>query len=146
MRQVKGIADSHYAQVIAAMHDVVHGQRGTARAISKDLQYQMAGKTGTAQVVGIPQGARYDEDKLAEFQRDHSLFVGFAPLESPKIALSVIVENGGSGSKAAAPIARTVMDQYLLDESDVSKDGENLVTADVDTGVLNEGTTLGDNG
>lgn len=105
---------SHYEQVIAAMRDVVHSTTGTARGISRDMQYEVAGKTGTAQVVGIPQGARYDEEKLEEFQRDHSLFVSFAPIDKPKIAVAVIVENGGSGSKSAAPIARTVMDRYLL--------------------------------
>ncbi|MGH1540915.1 MAG: penicillin-binding protein 2 [Arenicella sp.] len=109
---LNGVAD--YEQVIDAMHKVVHSATGTARGISRGIQYQMAGKTGTAQVVGIPQGARYDADKLQEFQRDHSLFVGFAPKDKPVIALSVVVENGGSGSKAAAPIARTVMDYYLV--------------------------------
>ena len=103
--------------VIEAMRQVVHSPKGTARGISQDLTYEIAGKTGTAQVVGIPQGAKYDADKLEEFKRDHSLFVGFAPVEKPKIAVSVIVENGGSGSKVAAPIARKTMDFYLEGEN-----------------------------
>jgi len=103
--------------VIEAMRLVVHSPKGTARGISQGLTYQMAGKTGTAQVVGIPQGAKYDADKLEEFKRDHSLFVGFAPVEKPEIAVSVIVENGGSGSKVAAPIARKTMDFYLEERS-----------------------------
>jgi penicillin-binding protein 2 len=74
----------------------------------------MAGKTGTAQVVAIAQGAKYDASKLDEFHKDHALFVSFAPVEHPKIAIAVIVENGGSGSSVAAPVARKVTDFYLL--------------------------------
>jgi len=113
-RIISNVKRFQYEQVIKAMEDVVHGERGTARAISKGISYQMAGKTGTAQVVAIAQGAEYDEEKLTDFQKDHSLFVGFGPVKKPKIAISVVVENGGSGSKTAAPIARKVMDYYLL--------------------------------
>jgi len=73
----------------------------------------MAGKTGTAQVIGIAQGEVYDEDEIAERHRNHGLFVAFAPLEAPSIAVAVIVENGG-GSTAASPIAREVIDAWLL--------------------------------
>lgn len=102
-----------YENVIEAMRLVVHGKKGTARRIGKGINYEIAGKTGTAQVVGIPQGAKYDAEKLEEFKRDHSLFIGFAPVNKPRIALAVIVENGGSGSKVAAPIARKVFDKYF---------------------------------
>lgn len=97
--------------VIQAMEDVVSSREGTANwRIGRGLKYRMAGKTGTAQVVSIPQGEEYDAEKLAEFQRDHSLFVGFAPIENPQIAVAVILEN----SNGAANVARKVMDAYLL--------------------------------
>jgi len=100
--------------IIEAMQAVVEHPRGTARRAGLNAQYSMAGKTGTAQVVAIAQGAEYDESKLSEFQKDHALFVSFAPVEKPKIAVAVIVENGGSGSGVAAPVARKVLDYYLL--------------------------------
>ncbi|KGE02559.1 penicillin-binding protein 2 [Pseudohaliea rubra] len=95
------------------MRAVVHGERGTAKLIARGLPYTMAGKTGTAQVIGIAQGEVYDEDEIAERHRNHGLFVAFAPLEAPTIAVAVIVENGG-GSTAASPIARAVIDAWLL--------------------------------
>ena len=100
--------------VIDAMTEVVHGLRGTARGISHKMPYKMAGKTGTAQVFGIAQDEEYDEEKIAKKLRDHALFIAFAPVDEPRIAVAVIVENGGSGSSAAAPIARKVIDAYLL--------------------------------
>jgi penicillin-binding protein 2 len=84
-----------------------------ARAFAK-AEYTNGGKTGTAQVVGIKQNEKYEESKVAERLRDHSWFIAFAPLDSPKIALAVIVENGGFGARAAAPIARAALDYYLL--------------------------------
>lgn len=102
--------------VVEAMREVVHGQRGTAKAISRNMSYEMAGKTGTAQVIGIAQDAVYDEDAIDERHRNHGLFIAFAPLDAPTIALAVIVENGG-GSSAAYPIARTVIDAWLAGEA-----------------------------
>ena len=89
-------------------------KEGTGARAFAGAGYTSGGKTGTAQVVGMKQGEKYDERKVAERHRDHSLFIVFAPLESPKIALMVIVENGGFGARAAAPIARAVLDYYLL--------------------------------
>ncbi len=103
-----------YDMVVAAMTEVVHGQRGTARRSGLGAEYRIAGKTGTAQVVGIAQGARYEEDKIEKRFRDHSLFIAFAPAEAPRIAVAVIAENGGGGSRTAAPIARRIMDFYLV--------------------------------
>jgi penicillin-binding protein 2 len=97
---------------------VVHGARGTARAIGADSPWTIAGKTGTAQVVGIAQGEEYDEEKVEERHRPHALFVAFAPAENPRIAIAVLVENGASGSAAAAPIARTLIDNWLGREGD----------------------------
>jgi penicillin-binding protein 2 len=107
-------SDENWQTVISAMKKVVHGTHGTARRISYNLPYTIAGKTGTAQVFGIKQDEEYEEEKIKKKLRDHALFIGFAPVEDPKIAVAVIVENGGSGGSVAAPIARKVMDQYLL--------------------------------
>ena len=99
--------------VIDAMVAVVHSSQGTARKLGRKIDYIMAGKTGTAQVKSIKQDEVYDESKLAERHRDHAMFAGFAPADDPKIALAVIVENAGSGSATAAPIAQMVFDAYL---------------------------------
>jgi len=101
--------------VIKAMTDVVHGSRGTARSIGRGIDYKIAGKSGTAQVYELSQ----DDDKpkkaeeIAERLRDHALFIAFAPVDDPKLAVAVIVEHGGSGSSAAAPIARKMFDYYF---------------------------------
>jgi len=78
------------------------------------VPYKVAGKTGTAQVIGIKQNEKYNASKIDERHRDHSLFMAFAPADKPAIALALLVENGGFGSMAAAPIARIAFDQYLL--------------------------------
>ena len=108
------LSDERYWDIaIEAMVDVVHSGTGTARRIGKRVDYMIAGKTGTAQVKSIKQDEVYDESKLAERHRDHAMFAGFAPAHDPKIALAVIVENAGSGSTTAAPIAQMVFDAYL---------------------------------
>ncbi len=104
----------NWDSVIAAMTQVVHGPRGTARAIGIKSPYTIAGKTGTAQVFGIKQGEKYVQKDIDLRLRDHALFIAFAPAEHPRIAVAVLVENGGHGGSVAAPIARKVMDQYLL--------------------------------
>lgn len=86
---------------------------GTAARIGAGLTYTMAGKTGTAQVVGIQQGQKYNAAALSEQKRDHSWFIAFAPVENPKIAMAVIVENAGWGAAEAAPITRQLFDYYL---------------------------------
>jgi len=110
---IKNPDDWNY--VLGAMKAVMHGKKGTARGSGRRAPYKMAGKSGTAQVVGIKQGEEYDAEALAERHRDHALFVGFAPYESPKIAVAIIVENGGGGSTAAAPVARKLFDAWVLD-------------------------------
>jgi penicillin-binding protein 2 len=87
---------------------------GTAARSFAGAGYTSAGKTGTAQVVAIKQNEKYDAARVHERHRDHALFIAFAPVESPKIALAVVVENAGFGARAAAPIARLVLDYYLL--------------------------------
>ena len=99
--------------IIHSMQEVVHGKRGTARGSGAGTEYQFAGKTGTAQVISIGQDEEYDEDEIPEEFQDHALFIAFAPVEAPEIALAVIVENGGSGSRTAAPIARELLDHYF---------------------------------
>lgn len=106
--------DDNWERMVDAMESVVHGSRGTAQGIAKDLSYRIAGKTGTAQVVGIKQDEEYDVEKVAERNQDHGLFVAFAPADAPRIAVAVIVENGGGGSVSAAPVARDILDAYLL--------------------------------
>ena len=108
---------THWDQMVFSMTEVVHGLNGTARNIGKDAPYLIAGKTGTAQVFTIKQDESYDEETLDERLKDHSLFIAYAPVDNPQIAVAVIVENGGSGSATAAPIARTVMDAYLLKDT-----------------------------
>ncbi|MCU0769784.1 MAG: penicillin-binding protein 2 [Burkholderiaceae bacterium] len=102
----------HLKVVVDAMVDV--NVSGTGRVAFQGAPYKVGGKTGTAQVIGIKQGEKYNEAKVAERHRDHSLFIAFAPAEAPKIALAVLVENGGFGARAAAPIARAAIDFYLL--------------------------------
>ena len=103
----------YWDNVLEAMNAVMQGPRGSARAVGTGAPYKMGGKSGTAQVVSIAQDAEYDEDEIEERQRDHALFISFAPFDDPKIAVAVIVENGSSGSGVAAPIAKAVMDEYL---------------------------------
>lgn len=108
------VDDQYWDFVFRAMRAVIHAPNGTARRIGYNSPYEMAGKTGTAQVVGIEQGEEYDSEALEERHRDHGLFVGFAPYNDPKIAVAVIVENGESGSGAAAPVAKQLFDAHLL--------------------------------
>ncbi len=102
----------HLALVKSAMIDV--NRFGTSRRVFAGAEYVAAGKTGTAQVIGIRQNERYDARRIAERHRDHSLFMAFAPAHQPRIAVALIVENGGFGAQAAAPIARKVFDYVLL--------------------------------
>jgi penicillin-binding protein 2 len=103
----------YWESVINAMNGVMQGEVGTARAVGRNAPYRMAGKSGTSQVFSVAQDETYDEEEVEERLRDHALFIAFAPLEKPKIAVAVVVENGASGSRVAAPIARAVMDSYL---------------------------------
>ena len=110
-----------WEQVNHAMQLVMHDPRGIARAAAQGVQYRIAGKSGTAQVVAIKQGERYDRLKTAERNRDNALFVGFAPAEDPQIVISVMIENGEAGGRVAGPVVRKVMDAWLLDSHGVLK-------------------------
>lgn len=119
------VADNYWDQIIDGMEAVVHDRvNGTARGISRGLNYRIAGKTGTAQVISIAQDAEYDEEAILERQRDHALFVGFAPLDNPQVAVAVIIENAGGGSTHAAPIARKVFD-WVLEANAVKQQADN---------------------
>ncbi len=104
---------ANWEAIRQAMIHVVEDPHGTARRIRTN-RYRIAGKTGTAQVFTVAQDAEYDEEKVARHMRDHALFIAYAPVEDPRIAVAVIVENGGHGGVAAAPIARKIMDAWLL--------------------------------
>ena len=119
----------HWDRIIEAMTGVVHGPRGTARRISDGLAYRIAGKTGTAQVFTVRQNEEYDAKKLDKKLHDHGLFIAFAPVEQPRIAVAVVVENGGSGSGAAAPLARIVIDAYLGDTPAPTAPGRRTLRA-----------------
>jgi penicillin-binding protein 2 len=106
------VKPEHMKFVRDAMVDV--NISGTGRVAFQGAPYKVGGKTGTAQVISIKQGEKYNESKTAERHRDHSLFIAFAPADDPKIAIAVLVENGGFGARAAAPIARAAIDYYLL--------------------------------
>ena len=103
----------HWESVIDSMVEVTKGPRGTARALGKKLPFDVAGKTGTAQVFGIKQNQKYDVEMLEKKLQDHALFIGFAPADNPEFVVVVVAENGGSGSKVAAPMARKMIEQYF---------------------------------
>lgn len=103
----------NWEDVIKGMKQTIYGPKGTARRVNKGLKYTLAGKTGTAQVFGLDAEEQYIAANLAEHLRDHALFTGFAPIENPQVAIAVIVENAGSGSAKAAPLARAVLDVYF---------------------------------
>jgi penicillin-binding protein 2 len=113
---IEKISQNHWDEVIEGMIAVVHSDRGTARRLAHGQPYQIAGKTGTAQVAGIKQGEKYREEETPKHLRDHALFISFAPANDPTIAVAVIVEHGGHGGSVAAPIAGAVIDRYLHSE------------------------------
>ena len=116
--------DDYWDYMHKAMQRVLRGKWGTARATGWKLKgYEMAGKTGTAQVFGVAQDEEYDAETVARKLRDHALFIAFAPLEDPEIVVAIIEENGEHGS-AVAPIAKTIMDAYLLKDDMKKKDAK----------------------
>ena len=123
---------------------------GTAASVGANAGYSIAAKTGTAQVIGIKQNEKYNEKAINERHRDHALFVAYAPAQAPTIALAVIVENGGHGGSAAGPIARKVMDYYLLGKLPVAAPAEDspnavkpVIKLNLNTQSANENTPIG---
>ena len=105
--------DRYWDDIHRAMGAVMNTPRGTGWATSLGAGYKMAGKSGSAQVFSVGQEEEYDEEEIDERLRDHALFVAFAPMENPQIAISVLVENGGSGGRAAGPVVRRVFDAWF---------------------------------
>ena len=116
MQQVPVRDPLNWDIVREGMRRVVHGERGTARAIKPESAYQIAGKSGTAQVVGQVGGEKQKASQTAEHLRHHALFIAYAPFTRPGIVVAVVVEHGGGGSKEAAPVARAVIDAWLNQE------------------------------
>jgi penicillin-binding protein 2 len=116
LQTVEVASPEQWQIAIDSMLAVMEG--GTATRSAAGAPYRIAGKTGTAQVFTVGQNEKYDEKTIDERLRDHAWFVAFAPAEDPKIAVAVLVENGRSGSGTAAPIARRIMDAYLLRKFD----------------------------
>jgi penicillin-binding protein 2 len=109
-------AENDWDAVYAGMHAVVHGARGTARAIADRLPVEIAGKTGTSQVFGRPDDEEEEVDEDEDrpwFLRNHALFIGFAPYDQPRIAIAVVAEHGGGGASVAAPVAAEVLSAAL---------------------------------
>jgi penicillin-binding protein 2 len=104
---------AHWDVIIKGMENVLYGARGTARAVGAAAKYRMAGKSGTAQVFTVAQGTKYNAAQVPERRRDHALFIAFAPIEEPRVAVAVVIENGESGSKVAAPVARAIIEALL---------------------------------
>ena len=105
-------AAEYWDEVFAGMVDTVSSPRGTAFGMRSGLAYDVAGKTGTAQVVAIAQDATYDEESLTEYQRNHGWFIAFAPVENPEIVVAILTENSGGGS-SAYPVARAMLDYWM---------------------------------
>ena len=106
----------NWKYIFDAMTNVMHGFEGTARFSGRGAKYRIAGKTGTSQVYSLSQEKNTKTTELPEHLKDHAVFVGFAPVENPQIALAIVVENAGGGSKVAAPLARQILDFYLTPE------------------------------
>ena len=125
----------HVALVTSAMHGVT--LEGTSTRVFVGAPYQSGGKTGTAQAVGIRANEKYNASKLSEYQRDHSLYTAFAPVDAPTVALAIVVENAGFGATAAAPIARRVFDYLLMgqwpSEEDIAATREGRSAAPLGT-------------
>jgi penicillin-binding protein 2 len=95
---------------------------GTAASVGAGAPYKIAAKTGTAQVVEMKTNQKYNPNRMNERHRDHALFIAYAPVEDPTIAIAIIVENGGHGGSTAGPIARKLMDYYLLKKVSLNKE------------------------
>jgi penicillin-binding protein 2 len=106
----------NWQTILDGMDRVVNGLRGTARGVAVDAHFRTGGKTGTAQVYQLAEDKSEIDEEVVEHLRDHALFIAFAPVQAPRIAIAVVVEHGGAGSKAAAPVARATLDAWLDQE------------------------------
>ncbi len=122
---VMALKQHNIDDIVSAMINVVHGARGTAKRIADGIDYLIAGKTGTAQVFSVKQEEKYNEEEIEFKLRDHALFIAFAPAHAPKIAVAVVVENGGHGGSVAAPIAGDIIKQYLAESGAADHEERN---------------------
>ncbi|GLT16783.1 penicillin-binding protein 2 [Vibrio zhanjiangensis] len=113
---ITGVKSRFWDLAIEGMRLVNHGKKGTARRSFDKTPYESGGKSGTAQVFGLGEDEEYKADEIAEHLRDHALFTGFAPISSPKLVVTVVLENAGGGSSQAAPLVRKVFDRVLVKE------------------------------
>ncbi|WP_406732778.1 penicillin-binding protein 2 [Vibrio scophthalmi] len=118
---ISGVKESYWDIAIEGMRLVNNGKKGTARRAFAGTKYVSAGKSGTAQVFGLGEDEEYNADEIAEHLRDHALFTGFAPVEDPKVVVSIVLENAGGGSTNGAPVARKIFDHELLKKDEVEK-------------------------
>jgi len=116
------VEDSQWQYIHDAMLGAIEEPQGSGFTAMRGIHYRVAGKTGTAQVFSIAQEEEYEEENVDERLRDHGLFIAFAPVDNPVIALAVVVENGGGGARAAAPVARLVLDAFFAGEAYVTRD------------------------
>ncbi|WP_194437098.1 penicillin-binding protein 2 [Vibrio fluminensis] len=121
---ITGVKDRYWDIAIEGMRLVNHGRKGTARRAFADAPYMTAGKSGTAQVFGLGEDEEYNADEIAEHLRDHALYTGFAPLDDPKLIVTVVLENAGGGSSNGAPVARKVFDRVLVEKNIVKNKEE----------------------
>ena len=119
-----------WQDVFKGMDAVMNGSEGTARKAGAGLQYEMAAKTGTAQVFSLGQNQKYDADELAERLRDHALFIGFAPVDDPQIAVAVIVENAGGG---VSGLGRELTDAWLLPDGKLEDPPGTTVNEEIES-------------
>ncbi|TNH06840.1 penicillin-binding protein 2 [Testudinibacter sp. TR-2022] len=112
---IDGVPQAYWNAAKTGMYSVLYGSSGTARKVFTNMPYLAAGKSGTAQVFGLKENQKYDASSLASHLHDHAWFIAYAPYNNPTIALSIFLENAGGGSSQAAPLARAIMDHYLLD-------------------------------
>jgi penicillin-binding protein 2 len=116
------LSQQNIEHVIQAMTNVVHGSRGTARKLANGINYQIAAKTGTAQVFTVKQEEKYNENTIDFKMRDHALFIAFAPVHDPKIAIAVVAEHGGHGGSIAGPMAGEVIKAYMNSQQDATNE------------------------
>ena len=117
---------NNWELVIEGMKQTIYGKSGTAKRLNNKLNYTLAGKTGTAQVFGLDPEEEYIAENIDERLRDHALFTGFAPINNPQVAIAIVVENAGSGSSKAAPLARELLDEYFNKNPIELEEEENI--------------------
>ena len=116
---ITGVKDRFWDIAVEGMRLVNHGTRGTARRAFRNTPYTSAGKSGTAQVFGLAEDQKYNAEEIAEHLRDHALFTGFAPIEDPKLIVTIVLENAGSGSSKGGSVVRKIFDHVLVAHEEV---------------------------